>query len=183
MARRTVLISPLDIDDVTDIRLVGARKRDVKRVWLDTSGFGDYLRKKREGLNLSLRKAGERIGISHTYLAMIEQDGGQRPLPMEMFDRIAETYDLDAREVLDRAGYRYAVVEEVAERLRDLEADRFERLMLHPDIKPADFTPEHLALFPDAVRKYIIELVQNVEENTKERGAPVLDIMDGDDLT
>ena len=181
MSRRQVLISPLDIDDVSDIKLVGARKRDTKRVWLDLPGCGTWLRKKREGLNLSLRKAGERIGVSHTYLALIEQDGGQRPLAMELYSRMAETYDLDEREVLDRAGFRYAVVEEVADRLRDLEEDRFERLMLHEELRPSDFTDGHLELFPPAVRKYIIDLVQNVDDNAREKGLDVLSIMDGED--
>jgi len=181
MSRRQVLISPLDIDDEEDIRLVGTRKRDARRVWLDLPGFGAWLRSQREGLNLSLRKAGERIGMSHTYLALIEQDGGQRPLALELYSRMAETYDLDEREVLDRAGFRYAVVEEVADRLRDLEEDRFERLMLHPDLKPGDFTEKHLELFPPAVRKYIIDLVQNVDDNARDKGPDVLAIMDGED--
>ena len=179
MARRTVLISPLDIDDESDIRLVGAGKREVKRVWLDDPGFGDFLRKTRKGLNLSLRKAGERIGISHTYLALIEQDGGQRPLSMQQYRRIADAYELDEREVLGRAGCRYAMLEKVADRLGDLEADRFERLMLNRELKPAKFTRRRLELFPDAVRKYIIELVQNVDANARDDGPDVLDIMDG----
>jgi transcriptional regulator with XRE-family HTH domain len=181
MTRRQVLISPLDIDDEEDLRLVGARKRDAKLVWLDAPGFGAWICKKREGLNLSLRKAGERIGVSHSYLAVIEQDGGQRPLAMEVYERMAATYDLDEREVLDRAGFRYAVVEEVAERLRDLEEDRFARLMLHEDLRPSDFTEKHLELFPPVVRKYIIELVQNVEDSAGEKGFDVLAIMDGED--
>ena len=181
MSRRQVLISPLDIDDEEDLRLVGARKREAKLVWLDEPGFGAWVCKKREGLNLSLRKAGVRVGVPHSYLALIEQDGGQRPLAMEVYQRMAETYDLDEREVLDRAGFRYAVVEEVAERLRDLEEDRFERLMLHEDLRPSDFTEGHLELFPPVVRKYIIDLVQNVDDNAREKGLDVLAIMDGED--
>jgi transcriptional regulator with XRE-family HTH domain len=181
MARRQVLISPLDIDDEADLRLVGARRREAKLVWLDAPGFGDWICKKREGLNLSLRRAGERIGVSHSYLAVIEQDGGQRPLALDLYKRMAETYDLDEREVLDRAGFRYAVVEEVAERLRDLEAERFARLMLHEDLRPGDFTEKHLELFPPVVRKYIIDLVQNVDDNAREKGPDVLAIMDGED--
>ena len=180
MSRRQVLISPLDIDDEEDLHLVGARKREAKLVWLDVPGFGAWIHEKREGLNLSLRKAGERVGVSHSYLALIEQDGGQRPLAMEVYGRMAVTYDLDEREVLDRAGFRYAVVEEVAERLRDLEEDRFARLMLHEDLRPSDFTEKHLELFPPAVRKYIIDLVQNVDENARDKGPAVLAIMDGE---
>lgn len=181
MSRRQVLISPLDIDDEEDLHLVGARKREAKLVWLDVPGFGAWILEKREGLNLSLRKAGERVGVSHSYLALIEQDGGQRPLAMEVYRRMAVTYDLDEREVLDRAGFRYAVVEEVAERLRDLEVDRFARLMLYEDLRPSDFTAGHLELFPPAVRKYIIDLVQNVDENARNKGPDVLAIMDGED--
>jgi transcriptional regulator with XRE-family HTH domain len=178
MPTRTVLISPLDIDDVSDIGRVGARKGQARRVWLPAPGFGGYLRSRREENNLSLRKAGERVGISHTYLAQIETGNGDSHLPMELYERLAEVYDLDDREILDRAGYRYAVVEDVAERLRDLEEERFARLMLHPRFAPPDFTEEHLKLFPEAVRKYIIELVQSVDDNAREGGLQVLDIMD-----
>ena len=178
MPKRTVLISPLDIDDVSDIGRVGARRHQARRVWLPAPGFGGYLRAKRVEKNLSLRRAGEQVGISHTYLGQIEASNGESHLPMDLYERLAETYDLDDREILDRAGCRYAVVEDVAERLRDLEEDRFTRLMLHPRFAPPDFTEEQLKLFPEAVRKYIIELVQNVDHNARKDGPEVLDVMD-----
>ena len=178
MRRRTVLISPLEIDDEIDFEIVGARKRDHKKVWLDAPDFGAWLRGERESLNLSLRKAGERIGVSHTYLALIEQGGGQRPLGMDVYRRMAETYELDEREVLDRAGFRWVVKERVAAARRDLEADRFKALMLYPDFRPADFADNDIDLFPPVVRKYILDLVRRVDENARRRGGRVMNIVD-----
>ncbi len=180
MAGRTVLLSPLELDDESDIRLVGARKGEAKRVWIASPGFGPYLRKCREESNLSLRKAGDRIGISHTYLSQIEQGDGPSPLQMDLYDKIADTYDLDDREVLHQAGCRYLVVEEVAQKLQDLEADRFERLMLHPLFKPVKFTAKSLKMFPESVRHFILEMAQSVDANARHGGPSVLKIIDGE---
>lgn len=181
MAERLILISPKDLDDESDIRLVGAAKGQARRVWLPAPTFGDFLKRCREDANLSLRKGGERIGISHTYLAQIEQGDGSSHLSVDLYEKIAEAYGLDDREVLHRAGCRYAVVEEVADKLRDLEETRFERLMLDRRFRPTGFSARHLALFPEAVRKYVIELVQAVDHNAREGGPLVLDVMDGEE--
>jgi len=178
LSQRTVLISPLDIDDVSDIGRVGAKRHQTGRVWLAAPSFGGFLRAKREELNLSLRRAGEQVGISHTYLAQIEQGNGDSHLSMDLYKRLAEVYSLDDREVLHMAGCRYAVIEDIAERLRDLEYDRFARLMLDPLFAPANFTEERLKLFPEAVRKYILELVQSVDHNAREGGPEVQAVMD-----
>lgn len=178
MAKRLILISPKDLDDESDIEHVGG-PNEPRNVWLPAPRFGDFVRKCREDANLSLRKAGERIGISHTYLAQIEQGDGSTHLSVDLYDKIAKAYALDDREVLHRAGFRFAVEEEVVEKLRDLEEERFKRILLDERFVPAGFTRKHLALFPEAVRKYVIQLVQYVDHNARTGGATVIDIMDG----
>ena len=177
MPRRTVLISPLAIDDESDIRLVGATKGEAKRLWLDAPDFGAYLRTTREALNLSLRKAAERIGVSHTYVAQFER--GETTLTLDMYRRVADAYGVDVREVLDRGGCRYALVEEVADLLQNLRQKRFRRLWLDRDLKPADFEEKHLKLFPETVQTYIIELVKRVDDNARAGRARVHDKIDG----
>ena len=177
MPRRTVLISPLAIDDESDIRLVGATKGEAKRLWLDAPDFGAYLRTTREALNLSLRKAAERIGVSHTYVAQFER--GETTLALEMYRRVADAYGVDVREVLDRGGCRYAVVEEVADLLQNLRHRRFRRMWFHKALRPPEFEAEHLKLFPETVQGYIFELVKRVDDNARAGGARVHDIIDG----
>ena len=181
MAEHLILISPRDLDDPSDIKLVGAGKDQARRVWLPAPGFGAFLKRKREELNLSLRKAGERIGISHTYLAQIEQGDGSSHLSLDQYVKIADAYLMDDREVLHRAGCRYAVAEEVAEDLRGLEEQRFRRILTNVLFRPQGFTDKHLDLFPPAVRKFIIDLVQNIDHLAREDGPTVTEIMDAED--
>ena len=168
MTGRTVLISPADLSDEAESALIA--QGDAQRVWVEAPGFGDYLRAQRRALHLSLRHAGERIGISHTYLGQIEKGGGPTPLSPELYDGIAETYGLKRREVLFHAGCRFAVREDVAAGVRDVEQVRFETLLLDRALRPPGFTKKHLKLFPEEVRKYVIALIENADENGRRNG-------------
>ncbi|MGR3434008.1 MAG: helix-turn-helix domain-containing protein [Shimia sp.] len=57
--------------------------------------LGHQMRRLRRGLGLTQAVMAEELGISSSYLALIEQD--QRPLTAHMVLRLAQTYDVDLR--------------------------------------------------------------------------------------
>ena len=181
MPKRLVLISPTAVAERRDIQSAGAERGEVQRVWIRAPKLGGYLKEHRERLHLSLRRASESIGISHTYLAMIEQEGtGTDHLSLEHCTAFAEAYDIDHREVLHQAGCRYAVPEDVARGLDDIEKDRFRRLFLHPELRPPNFAATHLRWFAEPARRAVLELVTNVETYVRNGGAELQGLLDGD---
>lgn len=72
--------------------------------------FGNYLRKLRNEKSLSIRRASEGIGISHTYLDSLEKGYDPRtkkerkPTP-EVLQKISDYYTIDYEHLLFLAGY------------------------------------------------------------------------------
>ena len=58
-----------------------------------------YLKDLRLSKNISLKKVGEKTGLSDTYISLIES--GKRPLPrLEMLEKICDVYDIKLLELL-----------------------------------------------------------------------------------
>lgn len=72
--------------------------------------FSEILKSKRKELNLSLRSAAELIGISHSYLSILEKgidprsNSVSKPTP-ETLKLISKAYHLDYNELMQIAGY------------------------------------------------------------------------------
>lgn len=71
--------------------------------------FGPYLRALRVGMDLSLRGAAGRLGITFAKLQKMETGGRFRIESDAMFDRLAEVYGRPFEEVLERAGVRFGM--------------------------------------------------------------------------
>lgn len=72
--------------------------------------FGDFLKDLRLKRNLSIRKASEGIGISHTYLDSLEKGYDprtkkERKPTFDVLTKISKFYQIDYIEILIKAGY------------------------------------------------------------------------------
>lgn len=72
--------------------------------------INEIIKNKREELNLSIRKAAEKIGISHSYLTMIEKGNDPRTkkeikITPETIKLISKAYKIDYDELMEAAGY------------------------------------------------------------------------------
>jgi transcriptional regulator with XRE-family HTH domain len=68
-----------------------------------TGRFGEFVRRAREAKEIGLREMAKRIGVSPTYLSMIERDEFPPPAE-EKVRKIAATIGCDGDELLARAG-------------------------------------------------------------------------------
>lgn len=72
--------------------------------------LGNYLKELRKGKSLSIRKASEEIGISHTYLDSLEKGYDPRtnkkrqPTPL-VLRKLSKYYDVPFPNLMDMAGY------------------------------------------------------------------------------
>jgi transcriptional regulator with XRE-family HTH domain len=82
----------------------GTSKRGREVAWTPPDGFGAELRALREAAGWSLRAAGERIGVSFSYLAKLEQGRITRSPERELIARLADLYGADASGLLRLAG-------------------------------------------------------------------------------
>lgn len=82
---------------------------------MDLIKLGKILKEKRDSLNLSLRVAGEKIGISHNYLSIIEKakdprsDAPIRPT-IDTLKLISDAYNMDINDILPLAGYEDIII-------------------------------------------------------------------------
>lgn len=64
--------------------------------------LGEFIRQQRERANLSLRRLGERAGVSNPYLSQIER--GIRKPSAEILKRISRALEISAETLYTRAG-------------------------------------------------------------------------------
>lgn len=75
--------------------------------------LGQQMRRLRTGLELTQARMAEELGISASYLALIEQD--QRPVTAQIMLKLAQTYDIDLRALSPAADpAQDATLEEIA---------------------------------------------------------------------
>ncbi|MBL8614895.1 MAG: helix-turn-helix domain-containing protein [Deltaproteobacteria bacterium] len=67
--------------------------------------FGPYLRELRVGAGLSLRDAAARLGISFAKLQKMETGGRFRIRSLDLLDNVADLFNVERREVRQRAGF------------------------------------------------------------------------------
>ncbi|MDG5852456.1 helix-turn-helix domain-containing protein [Clostridium beijerinckii] len=77
---------------------------------MNTNMFGNYIRERRENLDLSLRDAAKLIGISHSYLSTLEKGIDKRkntevkPTP-EILRYISDAYKINYTYLMELVGY------------------------------------------------------------------------------
>ena len=67
--------------------------------------LGHYLRRLREDLDMSLRRASQLAGISPAHLCKIEQGTVFKSVGIEVLLRLAETYSIPLSAILEEAGF------------------------------------------------------------------------------
>ena len=97
-------------------------------------GFGQYLRRLRQGHGLSLRDAAAQLGISFAKLQKMETGGRFRIDGLGLLQAVADLYGRPRAEVLQEAGI-HVVSPEGLEAALDIDR-AFEALVLHPDLRP-----------------------------------------------
>ena len=145
----------------------------IRLLWGSNPAFGGYLAAAREDANLSLRAAAGKVGISHTYLAQMEQYDLRSMPEVSLLRKLARLYAIDERQVLHEVGIRYELPEEVAEELANLHERRFNRLMLHDLFRPDGFTEDDIAKFPPAVWAAVVEFAKKVDANARTDGPTI----------
>ena len=142
-------------------------------LWGANPAFGAYLARAREDANLSLRAAAGKVGISHTYLAQMEQYDLRSMPEVKLLRKLARLYGVDERQMLHEVGFRYELPEEVAEELSNLNERRFNRLMLHELFRPDGFTEDDIAKFPPAVWAAVVDFAKKVDKNARDGGPTI----------
>lgn len=162
---------PDDPDDVGGDALVG------RILWGANPAFGAWLQRSREDANLSLRAAAGKVGISHTWLAQMEQYE-LRSLPeLKLVRKLARLYGVDERAMLHELGVRYELPEDVAEEVANLHERRFTRLMLHESFRPDGFTEDDIAKFPPAVMAWMVDFAKNLDASARDGGPTIASIL------
>lgn len=67
---------------------------------MHNESFGDFVRKRREAINLPLRKVAARLDIDTSTLSKVER--GERPASPDYLKPLAEILELDLKEVQSR---------------------------------------------------------------------------------
>jgi transcriptional regulator with XRE-family HTH domain len=142
-------------------------------LWGYAPTFGAYLAKCREDANLSTRAAAAKVGISHTWLAQLEQFPLRSMPEVRTVRRLARLYGVDERAMLHELGVRYELPEDVAEEVANLHERRFTRLMLHDRFRPDGFTEDDIAKFPPAVMAFVVDFAKKVDANARDGGPTI----------
>ena len=78
--------------------------------WTRRNEFGPILRELRGEAEYSLRAAAEKVGVSFSYLAKLEQGKVKRPPDLLLLTRLADIYGADPVEVMTQAGLRIDIL-------------------------------------------------------------------------
>mgnify|MGYP003349052074 CR=1 FL=1 len=73
---------------------------------MSNNEFGDRIREARLKANLGLREAARQLGISPSYLSMVETDPGEGHFSDEMLAKVAKLIKVDLAELKRLAGIR-----------------------------------------------------------------------------
>ncbi|MES2643867.1 MAG: helix-turn-helix transcriptional regulator [Myxococcota bacterium] len=130
--------------------------------WEQRAGFGPYLRGLRESARLSLRAAAEDLGLSYSYLSMMETGAKSNPPSIKLLRRIADVYARDLREVLAEAGFEVDGSAGMDPPTDSLD-ERFRRLVMHPALRPMRMDDVVIELIPPLVKHQWIEFARKLE--------------------
>ncbi len=147
--------------------------------WTARPSFGPYLRELREAAGLSLRAAADEVGVSFSYLSKMET--GERPNPpsMKVLQRIADAYGRDLRELMHEAGFRFETPTEIDTLDENLD-ERFNRLVMHPLLRPMLMDAGVVAMTPQKLKRQVIELALKLERAVRAGELTVDDVLRGE---
>jgi len=91
--------------------------------------LGEFLKKARTDLGLSLREVEEKSGVSNAYISMIESGKRLDPHP-NILRKLAKAYHLDIKLLMEMAGYLTLEIEEKSE--KDETEEWFQRATADP---------------------------------------------------
>lgn len=140
---------------------------DASFVWSPSAGFPAYLRRVREAAGISMRQAAPALGVSYAWLARIETGGYARPPSLQRLHAMAELYRVDPREMLHEAGVRIALPPGL-DTGPSLD-ERFEAVVLHPELRPALLDQAALAYVPHRVKRQWLEFARKLAEHPDPR--------------
>jgi transcriptional regulator with XRE-family HTH domain len=132
------------------------------------ASFGPYLRALREQRGLSLRDAAAQLGLSFAKLQKMETGGRFRLPSLEFLLAIADFYDRPHAELLNEAGIRVIMPEDI-----EREADRdstFADLVLHPDLRPTRMDLTWTESFSTVQKNQWIEFARKLAEHPDPKG-------------
>ena len=150
-------------------------------VWLDTPGFGPFIREARADLNLSIAKAAKLVKVSATYMRLLEQGEGPAQPSRELCARLSVALDLDFRVVLDAAGARYAMPSGAVSGARESFRRRTARLLFHERLERPEFTRDHFSALPEPILHLYHDLPQRIDTNARVGGPTVEEVLAGVD--
>ena len=129
-------------------------------LWSFNAEFPEYLRELRNRAGLSLRKAAKAIGVSYVYLSRLETGGSARPPDMDKLFRMAEVYGVDRRRMLNAAGLKLEVPDEVQTELQLRR--RFSTMIMDDALRPTTLDENTLHYIPDRVKLQWIEFAHRL---------------------
>lgn len=150
--------------------------------------FGPYLRNLRHQRRLKLKEAAVLLGVSFGYLGQVERKGltGRRP-NLTFLALVAQTYDIPAERIYEKAGYRdlggLEEFEKVRERrmriargdprgsLREQRTgEAFRRIVMDPVLRPKRLNERDLDLISPTLKEAWIEFAERLEEHIRDGG-------------
>ena len=149
-------------------------------IWRFSEEFGPWLRELRTTHGLTLREAGQALGITFTRLQKLETGGRVKPPAMELLARAATLFGLPYEEVLTRAGFKMEVPTGMRDAVRCDEA--FSALALHPALRPACMDERWAEAFSRLQKAQWIQFAQNLEAHVLGGGARIADLMRAADV-
>lgn len=130
-------------------------------LWRPRADFGEYLRERRERVELSLRAAALELGISFTRLQKMEAGGRFKAPNLALLAKIATLYKVPTADLLRKAGFELAVPAAVQQEL-DFELE-FDALAFDPELTPRDMDREWSDAYAPRIKKQWVEFAYNFE--------------------
>ncbi len=140
--------------------------------------LGEHLRTWRQDKGLSLRAAAAELDVAFSYLQKLETGGRAKPPTLVLLQRMAAVYDVPTEEVFAAAGV-------TTRRLSDARRSvhrAFQRLVLHPRLRPQGMDEAWVESFSHKQKMQWIEFAQRLQayfDDPDEVDADVEEILSG----
>lgn len=150
---------------------------------MDLVQLGQVLYNKRKELKISLRDAAEKLGISHSYLSILEKANDPRsdsPIKptIDTLKFISEAYKLDMNDLLELSGYdirlQYPKKTYHGDELLDILPDKYRELFEEQNIGYINFAQEMMKeeIDPETLIE-LIAVTKKLREDIKQNKVKV----------